>query len=135
MSSQTIPACISILQLATQGVNQIQNVFDPNSKEFKGLKSFIDSTGSFYNGAEDSKASTQVLYIQMLFLIGLSMHGGIFVPNIKTIEKKGKNAIKIAWDNGATDGFTLGKVDEDFKNFANYTQSKLLGKSKKDLPV
>ena len=80
--SGLIPPCILLLQLAATETNKISTLFEQKSSNFKALKATIQN-GRAFSSDVFLQSTEQVTYIQMLLLVGLSMHGGIFVPTLR----------------------------------------------------
>jgi hypothetical protein len=136
MSTATIPPCVKLLQITAEEANLIASLFDKKSLEFKQFKDSLRANKSFLESASFIKNESHVTYLQMLLLVGLSMHGGIFTPDVKDIFRIEKdNEVRLQWTSGASDKFFIGKITEDFKKFAAYVQVKLFAKNEKNLPI
>jgi hypothetical protein len=136
MSQKVLPNCIELLLAVTTQTENISDLLSSNTTEFKALKSLLNSKGTL-NSKEAFSSSTQAItYFQLLLLINLSMHEGIFIPSIKTFSSQ-NNKVKITWDSGVRDEFEFGKTDENFIKFYKYFQKKVFNKPRgaKDIAV
>ena len=85
MSFQPTPTSIEILKIVSDESQRISDVFEKQSESFEQLKSMAMSSENVMTSKSFQNSSTLVAYMQLLFLLGISMHGGIFVPQLKTV--------------------------------------------------
>ena len=129
MSFQPTPTSIEILKIVSDESQRISDVFEKQSESFEQLQSMAMSSENVMTSKSFQNSSTLVTYMQLLFLLGISMHGGIFVPQLKTV-RYDKNRFSMTWFSGINDAFIFGDFNEDFENFLSSFQSKCLSKRK-----
>jgi hypothetical protein len=123
MSKTIIPPGIELLKTSAQQLENCIDIFKMHSPYYIQLRDILKKAGN----AERIEADTPEIvlyYIQILMLLSLSMHGGIFMPNIRTVISK-KKSIQIGWDGGLHDQFNFGVFDDNFKKFASSFQKKM----------
>ncbi|RAP26958.1 hypothetical protein DID78_06450 [Candidatus Marinamargulisbacteria bacterium SCGC AG-343-D04] len=132
---QALPPSIAIIQSLTHQLNSIQNYLDPRSKENVLLASLLKKSEYIDKDERFLGSSSCIRYVQTMFLIGLSMFGGVSVSVITRFTEK-EDKVTLTWDSGVTDTFRWGVYDEGFRKFAGYYQDRLSSKPqhRKDIP-
>jgi hypothetical protein len=135
-NTKIFPPGIELLRITTNQLDPIIDVFKLNSQPYVQLRDLVKKTLVFDNEVDFYSSKRIIGYLQTLMLLGLSMHGGIFTPTIKTISCK-NNLLKISWKSGVHDQFKFGVFDDNFKKFAFYFQKKMFfnEKAKREIPV
>jgi hypothetical protein len=129
MRQNVLPPCINILSAITQEIDSIQDIVSSGSVSFQTFRGAIKQPNSFNAYDPFLKSEINIAYVQILSLLVLSMHGGIFVPAIKIFSYKNRK-VNITWDSGVRDSFIFGKFDDDFLNYFQYVQKKVFAKPK-----
>ncbi len=128
MAAKLRPACLEILHVIAKQSEKTSTLFDKQSASFATLKKVARSSGTFTKN-EDLLASPDAIhYVQLLLLVALSMHGGIFIPALLQL-KPSESGLKIVWQNRLRSDFKWGVFDTSFSSFASDTM-KLLGQPK-----
>jgi len=123
----TLPFSIEIIQFVANHLQQIEPLFKKSSEEFDQLKTFIKNDVSFKNNEAFKSTPILVTYVQLLFLLGISMHEGMETPKIKQVKIK-DDTISITWDSTINISCTLGTFDKKGRDFLDYAATKLFAK-------
>ncbi len=126
MAHYGVPTCIQIMQAIASQLPVIELVFNKNSIEYQRLKDLFSQNGSFVSHDGFVSSKYQVGYLQSLMLLGMSMHGGIYLPFVKSFTYK-EGSVRIHWDSGVQDNFVFGQFDDHFKRFGDYYRTKVFG--------
>jgi hypothetical protein len=132
--SPTLPNNVKILHLLSQHLETHLSLLDSKSDDYKNFKSlclshtYLDDSPTYLNTPHF------VTHVQMMMLAGISMLGGFNIPVIRDFQQK-DSLIKIQWDGGTTDTFTLGVHDKAFIKFYRYFQTRALQHSNTESKV
>lgn len=116
---QTIPACIEILGIIAKYLDPIVPVMKKEDKHFTLLKHAIHSVDHLSSSLAFKNSPRLITFIQMSYLMALSMQGGIFIPALNTITEKDRKCT-IIWEGGIKDEFKIGEYDDQFEKFGRY---------------
>lgn len=125
MIKDVIPVGIETLKIILEKTDQLGDLFTPKSGYSEKIGALLKQSAPLNESPEFVSDKQLVLFIQLLFLLALSMHGGIMMPAVRNISARG-NRIHIHWDSNSHDRFTFGQCDEAFLTFYKYFQMKVL---------
>jgi len=115
---QNLPTSIAYIQIISNWLAKIDEGFEKNSNLFKCLQettqniSFFDEDPNFYLNKQ------AVIYLQLLLLTALTMHGGISMPILKHVSST-QDRIDLVWAQGYKDSFNFGYYNDNFKQFVH----------------
>jgi hypothetical protein len=127
------PASVQLLHVIAEQMDLHYEIFKIHSSKYLKLRDAIKVDRSFDGVFGDLEKSDSLVYLQLLMLLVLSMHGGVFMPHVKTITEM-KDGIKISWQEAVHHRLRFGYYDEGFVKFVQYFRRKILiggGRSKK----
>lgn len=135
MARATLPPSIAILRAITEQTEKIALAFKPGQPDYESFKNLIKSAPIITAQDEFLNSDVHIRKLQLLMCLALSMYGGVSVPSIKQLGYE-NDELRIVWDSGINDHFIFGKIDDNFKNFSKYFQSRLSSKAsgKSEIP-
>ena len=125
--SYNLPPSLALLQCIAVQCEKITPVLTPKTDYHKEINKWINTDEGFEQFISENPSKLYIHYIQTLMLVVLSMYGGILIPPIKQFSHTNGH-IRIVWDSGIVDDFTLGLWDDSFSQFSRYFQNRLSAK-------
>lgn len=122
-----LPLSLAVLQSAVVHLNQHQSFLDRNSDDFKRFYAYFQTEESSLDKTDFVDDELAVTWLQTLYLVALSLFGGIFIPGISQFSVE-KDKVMVHWHSGVSDRFQMGVFDDDFTNFHRTVQSKIFNK-------
>lgn len=121
----TIPTGITLLNAITQQLDPIYQVFQLNSRHYIALRESLHSTEPLEENPIFLSSAKLITYSQILLLLAIAMHKGLFPPDIHHVTIK-TDRCRIQWQNKITDQFQFGFCDESYLKCVKTCRSILL---------
>lgn len=128
MDTLVVPASAKILQALSENLERCDTVFDKKDNDYITLKTILNSQKQIQLNSDYVSHRPSIIYIQLLFLTMLSMHGGLFIPMIQTVSHT-DTTFKVNWGN-SQDSFTWGKHDTAYEHFYGRSKQRLFNEAK-----
>ncbi len=123
--TKLLPTYVILQQLISDEMMALSPFFKNNTKEYFSLQDRMSLSGTFIKDERFMASPEQIRYFQLLFLIGLSYHGGISVSKIQEVKFK-NNHIKVFWEPALFSEWQPGVCDKNFCRFAYAFQKHVL---------
>lgn len=110
-----LPTSIELLKIISNQMTALVPIFKADTPEFNNFKTKITEKQAIeLNSFQTTKS--EILYVQILFLITLSMDQSILNSHIKSINQK-KESIHLIWKNSISNKFQPGVYDKECETF------------------
>lgn len=113
-----LPVSISYIQIISDWIKTCETIFDPQSEVHQQFAHVIQTHTFFDDDKTFNGNRYAIIYLQLLFLTALSMHGGLSMPILSKVAVS-QDEISLSWRHGYLDKFNFGYYNHDFKKFVS----------------